>query len=282
LRKMKKVLILVIFLTAKLSAGQNLNEEIKGHWSFCSGNAGYSEMLITDTCIDLMNEEIFGFPTQKYKFENDYVLRITDGKQIDTMRFQVLEQNKIVINWHNNIDTLTRINQSALTFYDFNCGLKMNSRQFLDFLYQEFMGRKIKNLYLCTPKSLHDIKNEVHTVSGNFEIGTLTNTHTNIAYVSELDYKIVEENTKMDFNPRLKDIMYNADSTKVLISIDYIGLCYDIYVDNSLFENDGSINLKIRQLGTPCKEKCHIQFYFNLALQNYLISRVKFNDVEIK
>jgi len=279
---MRKLLILIIFLTAKLSTGQNLNEEIKGHWSFCSGNAGYSEMLITDTCIDLMNEEIFGFPPQKYKFENDYVLRITDGKQIDTMRFQVLEQNKIVINWHNNIDTLTRINQSALTFYDFNCGLKMNSRQFLDFLYQEFMGRKIKNLYLCTPKSLHDIKNEVHTVSGNIEIGTLINTHTNIAYVSELDYKILEENTKMDFKPRLKDIMYDADSTKVLISIDYIGLCYDIYFDNSLFENDGSINLKIRQLGTPCKEKCHIQFYFNLALQNYLIGRVKFNDVEIK
>ncbi len=279
---MRKLLILIIFLTAKWSTGQNLNEEIKGHWSFCSENAGYSELLITDTCIDLMNEEIFGFPPQKYKIENDYVLRINDGYHIDTIRFQVLEKNKIVISWHNNIDTLTRINQSALTFYDFNCDFKMNSRQFIDFLYQEFMGRKVKNLYLCTPKSLYDFNNEVHTVSENYEIGTLINIHANIAYVNELDYKIIEENTKMDFNPRLKDILYNADSTKVLISIDYIGLCYDIYIDNSVFESDGSINLKTRQLGTPCKEKCHIQFYFNLALQNYLISRVKFNDVEIK
>ena len=280
---MRKLLILIIILVAKLSTGQDLHEKIKGHWSFCSKNAGYSEILITDTCIDLMNEEIFGFPPQKYKFENGYVLRFEEGNHfIDTVWFKVLEKNRIVINWSDNIDTLTRINQSALTFYDFNCELQMNPRQFIDFLYQEFMVRKIKNLYLCAPKSLYDFNKEVHTGPENFEIGTLINTPASFVHTIGLDYKIVEENTNVDFDPKLKGIKYNADSTKVLISIDFTGLCYDIYIDNSVFENDGLINLKIRQLGTPCKEKCHIQFYFNLALQNYLIRRVKFNDIEIK
>jgi len=278
---MKNLLIFILLFLYKVLIGQNTHETIIGHWSCCSPETGYTEIIITDTLIDFLYEEAFGFPPFDYRYDNNGALLIFNSlNDYDTVLIKSIDENQMIMNWYNEIYTLTRLPQTVLTYYDFDCELKMNQLQFMDFLFEEFMARKIKHRHLCTPEIVSEIKktpNFLDILDQEIQIDSSQSS----AYFIGLDYKFLDTEIINKNDYKLIGINYNYDSTEALVIIDHVALCYDVYSANIYIDNDSVLNISLRQLCTPCTDQCLIRFYFNVAIQNYVINRIKFNDKEI-
>jgi hypothetical protein len=216
---MIKMMRLVLFLLATwlmISCGEKeVEPSIKGHWYYCDKNTGYTELLIGDSTIDQMSDDVFGMiPVDILVHEN----RVT--VKYDSTRFIELYTNNKAISYSNGElkDTLYRLGKEVATFYDYDCSLGMTPRDYRTILRYEYLRRASKFIKQC-PTLLHT---ELVTKSlGTLDLDLLERESGLDSTPIVLFREHVQILNGVDImEPELRSIEFSEDSTKVLITLD--------------------------------------------------------------
>jgi hypothetical protein len=281
------VAIFILNLTL-ISCKSDNYELIKGQWYFCS-DEGYSEILFTDSLIQLLHEDVFLLPLQ-YKLNNNRIVIINEDKEEnDTLWFDLLSADRLIINIFNRYDTLTRLNEKVLTYYDYDCNFQMNQVQFDEFIRGEFKLRRLRNHNNCVPEFVQKLENRLILPDSEFEdLDDFFNDIIDPKTIDEIfihsanvDYQIIRKNIEHLSSPKMVDLKYSSDSTKLLIIIDDFDFCYKYYIERIKFRYDNKLEIWFNDSNSQCEDKCHIRFYFYIPLEyeNMKIEKIIYRDI---
>lgn len=290
---MKFFLLNIALIVALHCSAQSTHDEFKGHWHFCHPSQEYSEVLITDSLIDLLNFDMFGVIPIQYSFEDGFALSNRAFKDdesqwtlhqrpySDTLVYEPLSSNQMVIFWYGRNDTLTRLKEKPTNFYDYNCSAGMSIRNFESVLLYEFEKRKIKANLHCTPSILTSIEtkdNTIYNLEVDWEQDTIT-PHVSAPYV---EYQYIDVDSTKLTSPKFVFEKWNPDSSICLVVIDYFGSCYDEYARHAKIDATGALSLVLQPRNfTQCFDRCAMRFYFELSIRNFTFEEILLNGKRI-
>ncbi|MBI1287727.1 MAG: hypothetical protein GC178_09130 [Flavobacteriales bacterium] len=291
---MKELLTIIFTLFAVTSKAQFTHEEFKGHWCFCDPLEEYSEVVITDSLIDLLNVDLFGMIPMHYHFDNGFALSnwafesddsrwsLSENQDIDTLNFEVLSPDQMIIFWYGRNDTLTRLKEKPKNFYDYDCSVGMSWQKFEALLLYEFNQRRIRGNLYCPPRILSEIDskdNNIYEVDIDWEKDSIS-PHISAPFV---EYQYIDIDSIKLSKPKFVLEKWNPDSSICLIVFDYFGPCYDEYMHHAKIDSSGALGLILKpQRFSKCPDRCAIRFYFDLSVTNFRFDTILLNGTRIK
>lgn len=269
---------LITLFFSNFVQSQTVNNLFVGNWQLYNQDTNYSEMHFTDNQVYFIDE----MTATKSFYYNYYV-----KKDSLYLTFNKTEIYHLKYYFKDNIMTLIKdettseykkIEEPIVTFYDFNCSLKITYDEFITSFYDGFSQRidiyrntypkvKSNNTHIEFPESI--------AVFDEFE-NQIKNSQN--VLIKEINRIKIKDGIKKIKKPRIIEVIDSDNQNTKIIKIEYDAYTYnytffDGYVVDDFVVIDCSFEPR------PCKDLCTFQSQLVLESQNF---EIKPYDIKFK
>jgi hypothetical protein len=269
---------LITLFFSNFVQSQTVNNLFVGNWQLNNQDTNYSEMHFTDNQVYFIDE----MTATKSFYYNYYV-----KKDSLYLTFNKTEIYHLKYYFKDNIMTLIKdettseykkIEEPIVTYYDFNCSLKITYDEFITSFYDGYSQRidTYRNTYpKVKSNNTHIESQESIAVFDEFE-NQIKNSQN--VLIKEINRIKIKDGIKKIKKPRIIEVIDSDNQNTKIIKIEYDAYTYnytffDGYVVDDFVVIDCSFEPR------PCKDLCTFQSQLVLESQNF---EIKPYDIKFK
>jgi|GEM_PF-3817151 hypothetical protein len=258
--------------------GQTVNSLFVGNWQLHNQGNNYSEMHFTDNQVYFIDE----ITATKSFYYNYYVkkdtLYLTFNKtEIYHLKYYFRDNTMTLIK-DETTSEYKKIEEPIVTFYDFNCSLKITYDEFITSFYDGFYQRidtyrntypkvKSNNTRIETPESIAVFDEFENQIKNNQNV-----------FIKEINRIKIKDGIKKIKKPRIIEVIDSANQNTKIIKIEYDAYTYNYtFFDGNVVDDFVVIDCSFEP--RPCKDLCTFQSQLVLESQNF---EIKPYDIKFK
>ena len=258
------------------SFAQTINKNsFLGNWYYCDSELGYEELYVKDT---IFWNSWMGDLFYKYKMESNKVI-YGENALNDTLALEYISSDSIRIEFKRNSCYeysyfLTRIKDSIITYFDYNCTFRMNEWEFSTLVENGLNSRKEKHLGNC--------KDKTKTVEINLDFPDEAKKafkRSGYLYLGLID-KIINPIDSILTAPKLVGMFYIKDTLKIVI--ETAAKCYSMHEGYIKPATDRTMNLIFEEMPGKCEGLCRYLLTYTMLIDKKRYDRFFFNGKELK
>lgn len=269
---MNYAVLLFVFFSLMIGLQSQAQHELEGHWWYCNDGT-YYEVLLSDSVYQAMNASSFPAFPMDYEELSQNEIRVADFFNV-----ALIAPNKAVLIDSIQTDTLHRLTDKVNTFTDYQCEMNLSRKDFNNLLYHEFVARAI--LRNCSSplrlqEKIEEPPLELLELDLPFEPGS--ETLLNVIHSFEYETQPLPPEERAEYTQT--NLVYNADSSRVLVEFYKPGLCNDHFTVHPLLFDSGKLIIRLSTATSGCPEKCLISFYLMIENETTLfVDEVVFRE----